>query len=149
MLKKYPFYIKCTVILFGLVLLVFILYSLKEILVPFSFGLILAVILNPLVNKFRQWKIPRVLAISLSLLLAIVLLGVIGYLISTQIAGFSDELPTFKKKSIELLHKLQHEISQRFNLNLKKQDELISQAETGMKPLVGQTLGTLAGSLEL
>lgn len=69
--------------------------------------------------------------------------------LSTQIAGFADQLPALKKKSIELLHKFQHEISQKFNLNLKKQDELVSQAETGMKPLVGRTIGTLAGSLEL
>jgi predicted PurR-regulated permease PerM len=149
MLKKYPFYIKCTVILFGLVLLVYILVNMKEILVPVSFGLMLAILLNPFVNRLQQWKISKVLAISLSLLVAIILFGAVGYFLSMQIAGFSDQLPVLKKNFLELLHKFQHEVSQKFNLNLKKQDELISQAEAGMKPLVGQTLGTLAGSLEL
>src|SRR4249920_3027924 len=126
MFKKYPFYLKSTVVLLGLVLFVFILSTMKEILVPFSFGLMLAILLNPAVNKFQHWKLPRILSISLALLIAILFLGAIGYFLSTQIAGFADQLPELKKKSIELLHKFQREISQKFNLNLKKQDELVS-----------------------
>ena len=149
MLKKYPFFLKAPIILLGLVLLVYILSYTKEILIPCCFGLMLAILLNPFVNKFYQFKIPRVLAISLALLIAIILLGAVGYFLSSQIAGFSDQVPVLKKKFVELLSKLQAEVTQRFNLNLKKQDELINQAASGMKPMLGKTLGTLAQSIEL
>jgi predicted PurR-regulated permease PerM len=148
-LKKYPFYLKGTVILFGLVLFVYILFTLKGVLVPLCFGLMLAILLNPLVGRFERWKLPKVLAISVALLLAIILLAAIGYFISTQVAGFSDQLPVLKKKFLELLQKLQHELSQRFNINMHKQDELIKEAGSQMKPDVGETLGTLADSLEM
>ena len=49
MVKKYPFYVKVTVIMFGLVLLAYILLGLRDILVPLAFALVLAVLLNPLV----------------------------------------------------------------------------------------------------
>jgi predicted PurR-regulated permease PerM len=52
MLKKYPFYFKSTVILFGLVLLVYALFALKDIFVPLVFALLLALLLNPLQNWF-------------------------------------------------------------------------------------------------
>jgi predicted PurR-regulated permease PerM len=149
MLKKYPFYIKATVILLGLVLFVYFISTLRVVLVPLAFGLMLAILLNPLVARLQKWKLPAIPAISVSLVFAIVLLAAIGYFLSTQIAGFSDQFPVLKKKFLELLQKLQQEISHRFNINMRKQEELIAQAETGMKPMVGQTLGTVAEVLEM
>jgi predicted PurR-regulated permease PerM len=148
MLKKYPFYLKCTVILFGLILFVYVLSNLKGILVPLSFGLMLAILLNPIVNRFQKWRMNRVVAISIALIIAIILLAAIGYFLSTQIAGFSDQLPVLKKKFFGLLQKLQHEISQRFNFNSKKQNELINEAEGSIKPKVGETVAGIFGSLE-
>ena len=145
MIKKYPFYIRCTVILFFLILLVYSMSNLKVILIPLSFALMLAILLNPLVNRFQKWKLPRVPAIVLAILVALILIGGIGYFLSTQIASFSDQLSLFKKIFFQFLQKLQYEVSHHFNLNVNKQKELISEAEEGMKPMVGQTLGILAG----
>ena len=149
MIKKYPFYIRCTVILFFLILLVYSLSNLKVVLIPLSFALMLAILLNPLVNRFQKWKLPRVLAIALSLLIALILIAGIGYFLSTQISSLSDQLPLLKKKFLELLQKAQSEISHRYKLNMGRQNELINEAEKGMKPIVGQTLGTIAGLFEM
>jgi predicted PurR-regulated permease PerM len=149
MSKKYPFYIKCTVVLFGLVLFIYSIFTIKAILIPLSFGLLLAILLNPLIDHFQKWKVPKVLAIFIALLLAIAILAAIGYLLSTQIAKFSDQLPILKEKFLELLQKLQTAIAQELNLNLQKQNQLINEAGTNMKPNIGQAVGTLAGSLEM
>jgi predicted PurR-regulated permease PerM len=149
MLKKYPFYIKSTVILFGLVIFAFIIFTIRSILVPLSFGLMLAILLNPVVNILLKKKIPRLLAIAVALIAAIILFSAIGYFLATQIASFTDQLPMLKKKFLELLQKLQIELSQNFNLNIHKQQELIGEAESGMKPIVGETLVTVAGSFEM
>jgi predicted PurR-regulated permease PerM len=93
--------------------------------------------------------LPRVLAIAISLLIALILIAGIGYFLSTQIASLSDQLPLLKKKFLELLQKTQSEVSHRFNLNMGKQNKWINEAEEGMKPMVGQTLGTLAGLFEM
>ena len=62
--KQYPFYIKSTVILFGLMLLVFALFTLKGIIAPIAFALIIAILLNPLVGKFLRRKLLTCLQVN-------------------------------------------------------------------------------------
>ena len=100
MLKKYPFYLKATVILFGLVLFFFALSILKPVLIPVSFGLMLAILLNPFVNWLERKEVNRTVAIAIAILFSLLFLALVTYFISSQIASFSDQMPTFKKKSI-------------------------------------------------
>ena len=147
MLKKYPFYIKSTAILFGLTLLVYALFNLKEIFIPIAFSLMLAIILNPLCNWFAKRRIPHVWSIILSLLVAVLVTGGIAYFPSSQIAGSSNELPLIKKKAIELFAQLQTILDQRLNIDIQKQNEWLSSAGKSMQPFIGQTLGTVVSSV--
>ncbi len=147
MLKQYPFYFKCTIILLGLILFVYVIFNLREILVPLSFALLIAILLNPMVSRFQQWKLPHVWAIVLALLIAFLFISAIGYFLSMQIAGFTDQLPLMKKKIIELVDQLQNDISHRFNIDIEKQQKALDEAGAGMKPLIGSTAGTVMSSL--
>lgn len=147
MIKKYPFYIKATTVLLGLTLLVYVLFALKSILVPLAFASLLAILLNPLANRLEQWRLPKVWAIVVSLLAAFIVIAGLAYFLESQIAKFTDQLPLLKKRFVELLSQLQQEINQRFGLNMQKQQQMISDAQEKIKPLVGQTLGTLMGTL--
>jgi predicted PurR-regulated permease PerM len=149
MLTKYPFYVRCTIILLGLVLFTYILFTLRGILIPLAFAMFLAILLNPLAGLLQRWKVPKTLSIALTLLIAILVIIGIGYFLSTQIATFTDQLPVLKKKSAELLIKLQQQVSRQFGMPIPKQNQFISEAEAGMKPLIGQALGTVMGSLEV
>ncbi len=100
-----------------------------------------------MVNWFQQKKIPKVLAITLALLIAFLFIGGIGYFLSMQIAGFTDQLPLMKKKLLQLVEKLQQDISRRFNIDMEKQQKALEEAGAGMKPLIGSTAGTLMNSL--
>src|SRR3982750_260514 len=128
MLKQYPFYFKCTVILLGLILFVYVIFSLRAILVPLSFALLIAILLNPLVNRFEKWKMHPVLAISLALLIAFLFFAGIGYFLSSQIAGFTDQLPLMKKKVVQLMHDLQVDTNRRFNIDMEKQQKALDDA---------------------
>lgn len=52
--KTYPFYIKATVVLFGLVLFFYILMLLRYVLVPLCFAALIAILLNPLINRMLK-----------------------------------------------------------------------------------------------
>ena len=91
--RQYPFYFKSTVILFGIILLVYALAMLRGILVPFAFALIIAILLNPLANYFQRRGVKKILAISFSMLIALLVLGGIMYFISSQVVGFSVNFP--------------------------------------------------------
>jgi predicted PurR-regulated permease PerM len=147
MIKQYPFYLKSTVILLGLILASFILSELREILVPLSFALFLAILLNPLVALLEGWKISKTWAIIFSLLVAVLAIMGMAYFLSMQMASFSDQVPLLKQKSTQMVSNLQQWLNHKLNIPLQKQNQFIDQAQAGMKPLIGRALGSVVGSL--
>lgn len=149
MVKKYPFYLKSTVILFGLILLTYALFNLREILVPLSFALMLSILLNPVTFFLQKLKFPRMLAIAVAILLAMILIAGVFYFLFAEISNLSTELPVFKRKFAQLIVKAQIEVSQQFGVNLQKQNQYIDEAENGMKPFLANAMGTALGTLTL
>ncbi|MFL5811602.1 MAG: AI-2E family transporter [Flavisolibacter sp.] len=145
--KEYPFYIKGTVIILGLVLSVFILITLRGILVPFAFALVIAILLNPLVNRFRKWGLGHIPSIIFSMLLALVLFGGVMYFLSSQIVGFGENFPALQQKFGTLLIQLEHWIQSTFGIAVNKQVEMINEALEKSKGMIGQTVGTALGTL--
>ncbi len=145
--KQYPFYIKSTVILLGLVLLVYILLGLRDILVPIAFAVIITILLNPLVNRFRSKKISKVFSIIIAMLIALTVVVGIFYFLSSQIIGLGKNLPLLQQKFVEVLHRLQGWLQHTFGLTINKQVELLNQAVNNSKAMVGQTLGTALGTI--
>lgn len=149
MVKKYPFYLKSTVILFGLILLTYALFNLREILVPVSFALMLSILLNPVTIFLQKLKFPRMLAIAVAILLAMILIAGVFYFLFAEISNLSTELPVFKRKFAQLLVKAQTEVNQQFGVNLQKQNQYIDEAENGLKPFLANAMGTALGTLTL
>ena len=149
MLKEYPFFVKNTIVLFGLTLLVYALYNMREIVVPLAFALLLAILLNPLTNWFKRKKVKHGVAIAFSLIIAIIIISSIIFFLSMQIARFAEELPTLKKKFQILFSNFQAFMQSDLGLPISKQDNLLAEAQAGLKPFLGHTLGTLLGSLQV
>lgn len=147
--RQYPFYFKSTVILFGIILLVYAMAGLRGILVPFSFALIIAILLNPLVNRFQKKGVGKIVAIILSMLIAFIVFSGIMYFISSQIIGFSENFPLLKEKFYELLKQFQAWAHTNFGISIARQVQLINEALESSKGLVGQTLGTALTTLTL
>jgi predicted PurR-regulated permease PerM len=147
--KKYPFYFRATVTLFGIMLFVYMLFVLKGIMIPLAFSLMIAILLNPFVNKLQQKKIPKIPAIIIALILTILLIAGLMIFISSQIVKFSDNMPVLQKKFSELFSHLQLWLQQNYSLSLEKQKELLAEAGNNLKPLIGQTLGTVLGTISV
>jgi predicted PurR-regulated permease PerM len=147
MTKKYPFYFKSTVVLFGLILFTYGLFTLRGTLVPLAFSLLLAILLNPLTSWLQSKRIPHVAAITISILIAILVLGGILYFISSQLASFQSEMPLLKKRFTELLAQSQQWVKQYFKISMLQQQQYIGNAEASIKPVIASTLGDVLGSL--
>ncbi len=147
--KKYPFYFRATVTLFGIMLFIYMLYALRSIMVPITFALMISILLNPFVNILLKKKINKIVAISISLLATIVFVAGLMFFISSQIVKFSDNMPVLNQKFSELFSHLQIWLQNNYSLSLEKQTQLISEAGNSLKPLIGQTLGTVLGTLSV
>jgi predicted PurR-regulated permease PerM len=145
-IKKYPFYIKSTTILLGLVIFIFILSVLQDIIVPFAFAGLIAVLLNPLNNRLCKWfRLPRVAGIILTITIGALLLAALLYFLSSQIMQFGEMIPLLKKKFTMLLGELQVWLRTTFGISTAKQMQVISDAANSGKALLGQTLGSFIG----
>lgn len=140
---------KATFIMLGMVLLVFILSDLREILVPLSFALLLSILLNPVTRLLEKWHFPRVLAIAVSILFAMIVIGGVTYFLFLEIRSFSTELPVFKEKFGELLTRLQHWARHDIGIATKKQNEYLNEAEDGLKPVLTSAMGTVMGAMAM
>ncbi|HLZ86920.1 MAG TPA: AI-2E family transporter, partial [Puia sp.] len=119
--------------------------NLRDILAPFSFALFLAILLNPLVDRLEWLRVPRVPAIGLALLVAIVVIAGVWYFLATQMMHFTSQLPALERKTEELVSRLQQQLARR--IPLERQNQYIAEAKAGIKPLIGQTLGSVVGTL--
>jgi predicted PurR-regulated permease PerM len=99
---KYPFFVKIGFIFICLFALVFTLWIGKNILIPIVYALILAILVNPIVNFLMKYKVPKVVAIGISMLLAFSFFSAILYFLVVQSLNFSDLIPEIKIKFAEL-----------------------------------------------
>lgn len=127
--------------------MVYALSMLGSVLMPFCFALIIAILLNPLVNYFQRKGVGKIFAIIFSMLIALLVLGGIMYFISFQIVGFSENFPILKSKFYELLKQLQAWVQAKVDISIARQVELINEALNSSKRLIGQTVGTAVTTL--
>jgi predicted PurR-regulated permease PerM len=145
--QTYPFYIKAPMIIIGIYLFFYIMFLLQDILIPFAFAGLIAILLNPLYNKLQHWKINKIVAISLTILVAILVLAGILFFLSSQIVQFGEMIPQLKEKTVSLLGNVQHWLSVTFNISTEKQMKMLNDAINGSQAYVGQTLNTVFGIL--
>ena len=143
------FYKRSTLILLGIILVVYVLFTLADILVPIAFSLLLAILLNPLNSRLMQFKIPKVLSIILTLLIAFSVLGIIFYFLSSQIIQFGEMVPALKLKFSQILTDLQRFAETTFGVSIQKQTQLLKDTANSGKALVGRTVSSVLGIFSL
>ncbi|MBD1393217.1 AI-2E family transporter [Mucilaginibacter glaciei] len=148
-IKNQPFYLQSTVVLFGLILLVYVLSQLADILVPLAFAAFLSILLNPLCNRLERLKISKIFSIIIAMVIAITVVAVVFYFLSTQIVQFGDSLPMLKKKFGEITINLKDWIHGTFGIAIAKQDQMVKEALNNSQSMVGKTLGGLLGTLSI
>ena len=146
-----PFYIKFSQVIIGIVALFYVLYIGQAIILPLIYATILAILLNPLVNRLHRKKVNRIIAILLVLLLAIIVVGCLLYFISSQATMFSDTFPQLQQKFNALVGQVVSWFADTFNVSTKKVQLWLNnqKAESlkGSSAVIGQTLNTISGLL--
>lgn len=114
---KLPFYVKLTIVLVGLYVLFCILYIAKDIIVPLIFSMMIAVLLNPIVNFFIRKKLNVVVAIILTLLLTVSVTSAIAILMFTEISQLGDSWSMLVDKFAQVVNEFTRWIARYFDLS--------------------------------
>jgi predicted PurR-regulated permease PerM len=148
-IKDQPFYIQSTAVLFGLILLVYVLIQLADILVPLAFAAFLAILLNPLCNRLQRHKIPKGISIAIAMLIMILGVATVFYFLSTQIIQFGDSLPMLQKKFAEITAELKNWIQSTFGVEITKQEQMLKNALNNSQAVLGRTVNSVLGMLAI
>ena len=143
----YPFYIKAPLVVIGLYLFFLIASLLQEIIVPFAFAGLISILLNPVYTFFEKRNFNKILAIALTIFLAVLVLAGIIFFLSSQIVQFGKMLPQLQAKFLSLTHDLQAWLTEKFDISTQKQTSMVKDTLNSSKAYVGKTLNTVFGML--
>lgn len=85
---------KVASVLFIVLAVGFLLTTAKAVLVPMALAVLVSFLLHPAVKKLHRWGIPRIASVLLVVVAAALTVGSVGYVVSSQLKSFADELPT-------------------------------------------------------
>ncbi|MGF7218004.1 putative PurR-regulated permease PerM [Spirosoma lacussanchae] len=146
-----PLYAKITCILLSIVILVYGLHTLQGLLIPLVFAILFSVLLFPLAQRLENWRIPRIVAVLLCLLLTLAVIVGILYAVSMQISSFAEVIPQLIKRGNEYLNQIQTYADEQFNIDRKRQisevrkylNQLLSEGGTILTSTLLATTSTL------
>jgi len=93
-------------VLFGVVLVTACLYWARQVLIPVALAILLTFILTPAVSSLQRRGLGRIPSVLVVVLLALMLLGGLGYFFSQQITTLAADLPKYKGEISNKFHVL-------------------------------------------
>lgn len=109
------FYRLTFLVIMALVIFYFMLIM-RSILLPFIIGFLVAYLLNPMVERLEQKKIPRIIAILIvffAVLSFFAIIGIFGFpKIIAELNKFADAIPAFTKEVQSVIRNIQNQYSQ-------------------------------------
>jgi predicted PurR-regulated permease PerM len=85
------------------------------------FAILFSVLLFPLARRLERWRIPRILSITLCLILTLAIIVGILYAVSIQISSFSEVLPKLADRGTKYINQIQTYADERFNIDRQRQ----------------------------
>lgn len=146
---RLPFYAKTALILLMLWLLLYGIYLGQTILLPLGFSFLFAVLLRPVEKKLMSWKIPRVPAIIMTLVLALAVVGGLGILVSSQTASLFGDIPSMRAHLLELWSKGQVFLDHTFHVNRQQQAQLLAKARANSMDDLGSVATRVISTLTM
>lgn len=143
---KLPFYVRLSLSLLTVVLLFTILRVAAGVVIPLLFALLAAIMLLPLNNFFEnKLRLGRSISPLLCVTLAIAVMGVFLYFLSTQLAIFLEDIPAIQIRLTGLFDTIQLWLSSKMKMSAGQQTAYIGK----MLERVMDALGSSASNLLL
>ncbi|WP_046246563.1 AI-2E family transporter [Hymenobacter terrenus] len=144
---QFPLYVKAPLILLGLALTVFTLHIASAIIFPLFFAAIFAIMLHPVEQWLLRHRVPRLLAITLTVVLGVVSLLGLVYFIYLEAMQLSSHMPLFKIKFAQTTGQLHQWLQDRMGISDEKLRGWLSEASNRASALLGGTLSAVSGLL--
>lgn len=117
----------------------------RPVMVPFVLALFVFYLVSPLTDLLElRWKLPRWLAVLLTLLVVSGLLGLLGLLITTSTSELLDSAEIYREKLVEFARRVLA-VLDRYGINLGQESFLVSLQQMPLLRIFQTTAGTMFG----
>jgi putative permease len=143
-----PFYIKLACVLFSLFAIGYLVVLAKEIISPLLFSCLFSILLLPVAKFFEdRLHLPRSAASMLSVLLLLAFIGLVIYVIGSQISSLLKDWPAFQAQITRSLYDFRGWVSDNFHITRRKQLNVVNSAASKVTSPNAEVVGTTLLSL--
>lgn len=144
MRKQYPTYVKATILLLFVVLLFYGLIMARDFLYPVAIGILFSGLLYPLVLFFERLKFPKALAILVSILIGIAVVGGVAYLLFKQLSVFFENFDQIKSEATENFRSVRESVQGFLGIKVKDNEQWpINNMSRAFGEVFSATTGTI------
>jgi len=111
------------------------------VLVPIYFSILLSILLLPVTNFLERLYFPSTLANFVAVILALAFIAGVVYLLSSQMAGFFNDIPSIKTHLTEHITSFQKWLVQTLHISTAQQKVFLENASEDVRQNSGQYLG--------
>jgi predicted PurR-regulated permease PerM len=111
LISRFPSAQRFSFFLLAIILVFYILIQARLFLYPIAVAVLFTYLLYPFTNWLEKHRFPRIIAILISLILLLGIIGAAGVFIYRKIGGFMDDFPAFRSKALENIDILELQIS--------------------------------------
>lgn len=147
MTNQLPYYARLCIKLLLLFIIGWIAYLGKSIIVPIYFSILLAILLLPLANAIERLKIPQAMADLTAVLLAVFVIVLLIYFLSTQISSFVSDMPSIRRHLSEHYYAMRDWVYHKFNISITQQTVFIHNTTKEITSSGGSYVGQTFSSL--
>lgn len=146
-----PLYSKVAQFMLAIISIVYVLYIGSGIILPVLFSIFIAILLNPIVNFLHNKRVPRVLAISIVLVISMLVIVSLLFFLISQATLFSSMLPQLKLQFKLISQQTITWISTHINISTAIIEEwlikAIKTAASDVSSIVGQTIVNISSAM--
>lgn len=111
------------------------------VLVPIYFSILLSILLIPVTNLLRKLYIPSVIANLIAVIFALALIAGIVYFLSSQMAGFLNDIPSIREHLADHITTLQTWVTEKLHITSAQQKVFIDNASKNVRNSGGEYIG--------
>lgn len=121
MLQKTPTTVKIIMAMVGIIAMFFILIQARNFLYPILLGVLLAYLLLPMAAYLEKIKVPRPLAIILSIIFVMTVIGGVVFFLYNRVTFFLEDIPSFRMNAQTNIDNILNKVEANFGLSVETQ----------------------------
>jgi putative heme transporter len=111
----------------------------KDIVMPIAFAALFSVVLLPLAKRFEK-KTGRIFSITLVLLIAFLVMGLLFWFVIAQLASLTESLPDLEGKFLALINSISNQVNETVKIDTHEQTQLIKDTLKNFSSYFGSVL---------